>query len=91
LVIDGVNIEDTQEKVNHLNSQFLESIPNLDDVNSNYDGDWNINNPEFSLEPCCEVEIVDVIDKFKTKISTSWDSISTRVLKRISFFLFCFL
>jgi hypothetical protein len=38
LVIDGVNIEDTQEIVNHLNSQFLESIPNLDDVNSNYDG-----------------------------------------------------
>jgi hypothetical protein len=47
--------------------------------------DWNIDNAEeFDLAPCCDTEIVEIINSFKAKDSTSWDGISTRVLKRIS-------
>jgi exonuclease III len=84
LRIDGVNINDDQKIVNHLNAQFLESTPSLDNVNIDYE-DWNIDNAEeFHLAPCSDTEIVDIINSFKAKDSTSWDGISTRVLKRIS-------
>jgi Reverse transcriptase (RNA-dependent DNA polymerase) len=84
LRIGGVSISDDQEIVNHLNAQFLESTPSLDNVNTDYE-DWNIDHAEeFHLDPCCDTEIVDIINSFKVKDSTSWDGISTRVLKRIS-------
>jgi hypothetical protein len=84
LQVDGVPINDDQKIANHLNAQFLESVPSLDNVNTDYE-DWNINkDEEFHLAPCCDTEIVDIITEFKAKNSTSWDGISTRVLKRIS-------
>jgi hypothetical protein len=84
LKINDVLVSDDQEIVNHLNAQFLESVPSLDNVNDDYD-DWNINlSEEFHLAPCCDTEIMDIIENFKAKNSTSWDGISTRVLKRIS-------
>jgi hypothetical protein len=55
----------------------------LDNVVADYD-DWNINNDEFNLAPCFDTEIVDIITNFRAKKSTSWDGISTRVVKRIS-------
>jgi Reverse transcriptase (RNA-dependent DNA polymerase) len=65
----------------------LEVPPNLDDISMEFDDALNPLDLTFTLCNANEVEIVDIITKFQAKNSSSWDGISTRVLKQIALFI----
>jgi hypothetical protein len=88
LLIDDYKEQDTQTIIDYLNKQFLEAPPNLDNIPTVYEDAFNPNNVEFSLDNLCtEFEIVEIIEMFQSKNSSSRDGISTKVLKRIALFI----
>jgi exonuclease III len=87
LLINDHKENDIQLIIDHLNEQFIEDTPNIEDLSLVYDDVFNLNDLKFTLDFTSEFEILEIIAKFQSKNSSSWDGISTRVLKRIALFI----
>jgi hypothetical protein len=83
LVINDEKTSDLQMIADHLNNKFLEQSP---DLINNEEADNVIDDCSFpfSLSSTSIPEILFVIANFQAKTSSSWDGISTKILKKIS-------
>lgn len=88
--VNGDNIHDKQEIANNFNNFFVSIGPNFSNKIRNHDNK-SVNDfltgkhaQTFNFETVNVDDVKKIMDKLKTKNSTGYDDISTKLLKRIS-------